>query len=174
MTVREFSPRDADGVAAVILPIQRDEFGIPVALEDQPDLGDIPGFYGCGNGNFWVAEADGAIVGTIGLLDIGNAQAALRKMFVTKPFRGKDHGVARRLLEELLGWSRRRGIVEIYLGTTEKFLAAHRFYEKNEFVEVRRSELPASFPVMAVDSKFYRRALPPDRRGSRASTSMSR
>ena len=51
------------------------------------------------------------------------------------------------------------GIAEIYLGTTEKFLAAHRFYEKNGFAEVRRDELPSAFPVMAVDSKFYRRVL---------------
>lgn len=34
-------------------------------------------------------------------------------------------------------------------------LAAHRFYEKNGFRELARSELPERFPVMAVDSKFY-------------------
>jgi predicted N-acetyltransferase YhbS len=45
------------------------------------------------------------------------------------------------------------------LGTTAKFLAAHRFYEKNGFREIAQTELPASFPVMTVDTKFYRRAL---------------
>ena len=45
---------------------------------------------------------------------------------------------------------------EVYLGTTAKFLAAHRFYEKNGFVEIDHSELPESFPVMVVDTKFYR------------------
>lgn len=44
----------------------------------------------------------------------------------------------------------------MWLGTTERFLAAHRFYEKNGFVLVDRSALPASFPLMAVDSRFYR------------------
>lgn len=163
--IREFEPEDADAVAAVIVPIQQIEVGVAITREDQPDLGDIAGFYQRGNGNFWVAEADGRIVGTIGLLDIGDHQAALRKMFVAEAFRGREQGVAKRLLEELLAWSAEKGMAEVYLGTTEKFLAAHRFYEKNDFVEVRRFELPATFPVMTVDSKFYRRALPAPRNG---------
>lgn len=43
-----YSPHHQDGV--VILPIQSDEFGIPVTLADQPDLLDIPGFYQRGVG----------------------------------------------------------------------------------------------------------------------------
>jgi hypothetical protein len=50
---------------------------------------------------------------------------------------------------------------DIFLGTTAKFLAAHRFYEKNGFHEIGRDELPAAFPVMTVDTKFYRRSLAP-------------
>jgi hypothetical protein len=37
--------------------------------------------------------------------------------------------------------------------------AARRFYEKNGFAEVDVSQLPAAFPVMKVDTKFYRLAL---------------
>jgi hypothetical protein len=40
-----FASPHREGVVSVILPIQREEFGIPVTLEDQPDLLDIPGFY---------------------------------------------------------------------------------------------------------------------------------
>jgi predicted N-acetyltransferase YhbS len=43
----------------------------------------------------------------------------------------------------------------IYLGTTDRFLAAHRFYAKSGFREIRASELPASFPRMAVDTRFF-------------------
>jgi len=77
-----FQPRFAAGVVAVILPIQQTEFAIPISLEAQPDIQDIGAFYQHGDGNFWVALADGEVVGTLGLLDIGNRQAALRKMFV--------------------------------------------------------------------------------------------
>jgi hypothetical protein len=51
------------------------------------------------------------------------------------------------------------GVAEIYLGTTEKFLAAHRFYERNGFGLIESSELPPAFPVMAVDTRFYKRRL---------------
>ncbi|HEY2387483.1 MAG TPA: GNAT family N-acetyltransferase [Candidatus Binatia bacterium] len=151
-----FAPPHQDGVVAVILPIQRDEFGIPITLADQPDLQDIPGFYRCGAGDFWVAIAAGEVVGTIALLDIGNGEAALRKMFVKPPFRGAEPGVAGRLLDVLLRHCRARGIREVYLGTTAKFLAAHRFYEKRGFVVIDKLALPPAFPVMSVDTRFYR------------------
>lgn len=44
---------------------------------------------------------------------------------------------------------------QVNLGTTTKFLAAHRFYEKKGFVEIPRETLPHAFPLMAVDIKFY-------------------
>lgn len=160
MIVVPFVPGYAAGVASLIVPIQREEFGISITLADQPDLADIPGFYQRGAGNFWVALEAGEVVGTIALLDIGDAQGALRKMFVAPAFRGREHGTARALLDVLLDWSRSRGLREVFLGTTEKFLAAHRFYEKNGFREIARAELPPTFPVMAVDSKFYLRLLP--------------
>lgn len=160
--VRAYEPEDAQAVAAVILPVQQAEFGIPITLDDQPDLRDIEGFYQRGSGNFWVAQVDGQTVGTIALLDIGNKEAALRKMFVAAPYRGREFGVAKHLLNELLAWATRHGLQSIYLGTTSKFLAAHRFYEKNGFVELSKSSLPESFPVMEVDSKFYQLILPAD------------
>jgi N-acetylglutamate synthase-like GNAT family acetyltransferase len=95
------------------------------------------------------------VIGTIGLKDIGAGQTALRKMFVAAPFRGREFGVAAQLLNTLLEEAWQRGVKEIYLGTTDKFLAAHRFYEKHGFVEVAKQALPESFPVMKVDSKFY-------------------
>ena len=63
--------------------------------------------------------------------------------------------MAGKLLDTLLAHARSRRVSAIYLGTTDKFLAAHRFYEKRNFKEVQKAELPASFPVMVVDSKFY-------------------
>jgi GNAT superfamily N-acetyltransferase len=155
--IKPFCPEHADGVVSLILPIQQAEFGIPITLQGQPDLLDIPGFYQHGCGNFWVVLEAGEVIGSIALLDIGNSQGALRKMFVAAKHRGAGQGVADALLETLLAWCRGQGVREIYLGTTEKFLAAHRFYEKNGFSELTRAGLPERFPVMAVDSKFYMR-----------------
>ena len=154
-----FVAQHAEGAATLIIGIQRDEFGFPITLDDQPDLRDIPGFYQQGAGNFWVAVSEGEVVGTVALLDIGNGQGALRKMFVHATHRGREHGVSARLLDTLLGWSRARHVKEVYLGTTEKFLAAHRFYERNGFKQIADTELPSRFPKMALDTRFYRRAL---------------
>ncbi|HMJ06023.1 MAG TPA: GNAT family N-acetyltransferase [Chthoniobacterales bacterium] len=154
-----FASPFTEGVGALIVGIQRDEFQIQITLEDQPDLRNIPAFYQQEAGNFWVALAEGEVVGTVALLDLGNHQGALRKMFVHASYRGPRHGVATRLLDTLLEWSRLQGTKDIYLGTTEKFLAAHRFYERNGFRLVAANALPPSFPKMAVDSRFYHRAL---------------
>jgi N-acetylglutamate synthase-like GNAT family acetyltransferase len=158
--IAQYSQGHQEGVVSVILPVQQEEFGIPVTLADQPDLLDIPNFYQRGVGNFWVAILNAEVVGTIALLDIGNSQSALRKVFVKEPFRGGAHGVARRLLDELLRWCTERSVSEVYLGTTAKFLAAHRFYEKNGFKEIAKPLLPPAFPIMAVDTKFYSHQLP--------------
>lgn len=142
-------------IIALILDIQRNEFGVPITLEAQPDLKNIPSFYQKDNGNFWVAISENKVIGTIALLDIGNCRGALRKMFVHKDFRGKEYGVGQMLLNTLLEWAKQKNFKEILLGTTEKFIAAQRFYEKNGFVEMEKQLLPEEFPVMQVDVKFY-------------------
>jgi len=154
--IRQFTPEYKDEVINLILNIQQNEFNIPIRKEDQKDLSDIPNFYQTGDGNFWIAFYGNMVVGTVGLADIGNKQAALRKMFVKENYRGKRFNIAKNLLFELFEWVAQNGIKEIYLGTTEKFLAAHRFYEKNGFVQIAKDNLPSSFPIMKVDSRFYR------------------
>ena len=156
LNIEPYTDIHKNAVADLILSIQNAEFGIPITLALQPDLNTIPQFYQINNGNFWIAKIDDEIIGTISLLDIGNCQGALRKMFVRKEYRGKEFGVGQKLLNTLLEWSGHKGITEIFLGTTEKFIAAQRFYEKNGFEEIPKQELPATFPVMEVDIKFYR------------------
>lgn len=146
-----------EAVCAMILQIQQSEYGIPITLEQQPDLMDIDTFYRHGSGNFWTAIAEGEVVGTVALLDIGQGRSALRKMFVKKEFRGVGLSVSRRLLDTAFAWAKERGVSEIWLGTTPAFRAAHRFYEKNGFSEASKAELPIGFPVMEVDKKFYKK-----------------
>jgi hypothetical protein len=42
-------------VAHLIIDIQKNEFDIPINLEEQPDLKEIPNVYQINNGNFWIA-----------------------------------------------------------------------------------------------------------------------
>ena len=158
-TVVPFAPEHRAAVIDLILPIQRDEFAVPITLADQPDLLDVPGFYLRGTGGFWVAIDGAEVVGTIALVDVGDGEGALRKMFVRASHRGRGRGIARCLLDVLIAHARARGIRTLFLGTTAPMRAAHRFYERNGFVPVSSHALPASFPRMAVDTRFYRRDL---------------
>lgn len=153
--IRPYADEDQQGVRDLILTIQQDEFGIPITYEDQPDLKDIKGSYRKGAGEFWIASNGTEIVGSIALIDIGEQQAALRKMFVRRDHRGHAGGVAGKLLDTLLQHAKDEGVSEVYLGTTDSFRAAHRFYEKTGFHLVNEADLPGAFPRMAVDTRFY-------------------
>ncbi len=153
--IRHYQDKDQQQVIDLILSIQRGEFNVPITIEDQPDVKNIPFSYQKGNGNFWVAMVEDKVVGTIGLIDIGKNQCALRKMFVHKNYRGKEIGVAKLLLSELITSCLRNGVNELILGTIDRMKAAHRFYERNGFKEVQKVNLPDNFPVMGVDNTFY-------------------
>jgi N-acetylglutamate synthase-like GNAT family acetyltransferase len=154
-TVRPFEGGDAEGLVWLVLGIQQREFGVPITYEDQPDLQDVAGFFRRGAGEFWVAIQAAEVVGCVGLLDLGERRGALRKMFVRADHRGGRKGVAQRLLVALLDHARAHGLARVYLGTTEKFRAAHRFYEKSGFALVPESALPRNFPRMKLDTRFY-------------------
>lgn len=146
-------------VVELILGIQKAEFGLSLTAADQPDLQNIGSFYQQGKGNFWIAEENGIVAGTIALIDFGNNNTALRKMFVDRGYRGKEKKIAAQLMDQLLDWCRHKNVKGVYLGTIDVMKAAHRFYEKNGFTRLPRHELPADFPVMAVDNVFYQRAV---------------
>lgn len=153
--VTPYSNRYQQAVTDLILSIQRDEFSLPITAADQPDLSNIPGVYQTGSGNFWTALNGANVVGTIALIDLGNGIGALRKMFVTVSYRAPHSRAASALLTTALNWATGHEFIHLYLGTTSKFLAAHRFYEKNGFTRINRTDLPSSFPIMKVDTVFY-------------------
>lgn len=101
----------------------------------------------------------GEVVGTVGLKDIGGGQAALRKMFVKHGYRGAPLLVAAGLLEHARAHARKHRISDIFLGTTAQFISAQHFYLKQGFSAVTRDDLPAAFPLMAVDTLFFHLSL---------------
>lgn len=139
----------------IVLPIQQKEFNVPVTIEDQPDLFDIDTNYHSTGGGFWGGFVNGQLAGTIALIGIGHNAGAIRKMFVKKEYRGKGTGIGQQLLEELIAYCRNAGIKDLYLGTVDKLAAARRFYERNHFKEIRKTDLPSYFPLMNADNVFY-------------------
>lgn len=138
----------------LVLNIQQKEFNVPITIEDQPDLMQIEDFYFADGGSFWGAFINGELVGTIALVKFDEKAAAIRKMFVKKEFRGKEHGIAQKLLEPLIAYCQKNGIEEVYLGTVSILKAALRFYERNYFEVIEKELLPSKFPLMNADNVF--------------------
>ncbi len=155
MEIRTLNNGDCQEVINLILPIQQIEFNVAVTLEDQPDLLDIEKSYLTGGGGFWGTFDNGQLVGTIAFINAGHQTGAIRKMFVKKEYRGKEWGIAQRLFDQMLDFSRRQGFRHLYLGTVPQLKAAQRFYERNGFTRVAVEDLPVYFPRMAADTLFY-------------------
>lgn len=83
---------------------------------------------------FLVAEADGKLVGVVGL-ELYGESALLRSAAVEESWRGS--GVGRVLVERALDLARERGIEDVYLLTT----TAENYFPKFGFVCVRRDEV---------------------------------
>ena len=154
-TIRMIDNQFCQQVIDIILPIQQIEFNVPITIEDQPDLHDIEANYHQTGGGFWGAMVDGELVGTIALIATGHQAGAIRKMFVKKDFRGKELGLAQQLLNQLIAYCKTNQITDLYLGTVDKLAAAIRFYERNNFKQIKKTDLPSYFPVMNADNVFY-------------------
>jgi GNAT superfamily N-acetyltransferase len=166
--IEPYAPQHRNSLIEMILAIQQDEFDLPITYGDQKDLHDINAAYRIGAGQFWVAQpADlptGFVVGSLGFHDMGVDRdgkrcGALRKMFVRKEYRGRQHGVAPGLLKTLEEHAVRNAVAALYLGTTEAFKAAHRFYEKHGYSAIAPERLPEKFVRLAVDTRFYMKTL---------------
>lgn len=156
MTVKIIPVEDPHAKEAIelILNIQQKEFNVPITLEDQPDLLQIRDFYYQSGGCFWGAFINGQLVGTIALIKFDTEAGAIRKMFVKKEFRGKELSIAQQLLETLIAYAGENGLKDLYLGTITKLEAALRFYERNSFIRIEKTELPKAFPLMSADNVF--------------------
>ncbi len=156
MTIKPYEEKYKEDIASLILNIQNNEFNVRVTLNDQPDLLDIQNFYFKNNGGFWLAIENEKLIGTIALIDIRGGQAALRKMFVHADYRGKEKAIGQSMLNYLIDWCKLKSITEIYLGTVQQLLAAKRFYTKNGFEKIEKNSLPKNFPLMQVDTEFFK------------------
>ncbi|NXQ91465.1 NT8F2 acetyltransferase, partial [Nyctibius grandis] len=107
------------------------------------DLGDIPGCYlRVPDACFWVAEAGGAVVGTVAVAppqDPAQRGAALelKRMSVSKDYRGR--GVSKALCREVLRFAGARGYGAVVLSTSMVQVVAQRLYEGQGFRRVGTS-----------------------------------
>jgi GNAT superfamily N-acetyltransferase len=131
--VREVEAADVTEVVALVRDVLA-EFGLQFGEGSPTDaeLAALPASYRARGGAFWVALAEGAIVGTCGVFPVAPATFELRKMYLRPATRGL--GVGRALLETAVAWTRAQGGERLVLDTTEQMQRAIAFYESHGFV----------------------------------------
>ncbi len=120
MSVRRATAADSAGAAAVVRAVYAEQGFSWDAGGYHADLDDVAASYHA----FFVAELDGAIIGTAGLSEHGS----LERLYVLPPGRGQGLGAA--LLRAVIEEARERGFVRLEIWTDKLLIDAHRLYER--------------------------------------------
>jgi len=139
--IRDYAPGDLDAVRALVGDTLA-EFGFARDMGGvERDLADVARSYGMDaadpvapRGGFWVAEENGAIVGTVAIRPKSHGVCELKRLYLRASHRGT--GLGQRLYEHAEAFARRAGYRTIWLDSSRRFTRAHRLYQRNGFVLV--------------------------------------
>ncbi len=154
MDIVQYAERYKSEVIGLILDIQNKEAKINLSIEEQPDLNNIFEAYINKGGNFWLAIANGEVVGTIGLMRINDDWSVLKKFFVRADFRSKKVGLA--LYETFLDFANAKGYRHIILDTPSVATKSHSFYERAGFKQIDKSDLQVEYNYPDRESLLYK------------------
>ena len=137
--IRPYRASDLDGVRRLVEAVLT-EFGFAHTIGGiERDLVHIAERYGAGGDGaaaFWVADSDGAIVGTVAVRakdgDAEPGTCELKRLYLDPGWRGRGLGQA--LYEQAESFARAAGYRRIWLDSSRRFVKAHRLYARNGFV----------------------------------------
>jgi GNAT superfamily N-acetyltransferase len=130
--IREFVSDDIVGVARLVVGTLA-EFGFSSQVGGvERDLAAVPEHYCAPRGGFWVAEDEGAIVGTVALRPKDASTCELKRLYVRADCRGT--GLGERLYQHAEAFARAGGYDRLWLDSSRRFAKAHRLYLRNGFV----------------------------------------
>lgn len=148
ITIRSATNADCERIQALVFGVLR-EYG----LEPEPggtdlDLSDIESHYIDRGGIFELLEnAEGELLGTVGLYPVNGEIVELRKMYFVQELRG--HGIGRETLARMIERAREMGFKRMYLETASVLESAIALYKKFGFVETEEKHSPRC------DQAFY-------------------
>lgn len=134
--IRPFTPEDQSAAHDLILAGLAEHFP---ALDPafNPDLADIEQSYPARGHLFVVAEQDGVLIGTGGML-IAGGQGQIVRVSVAHDRRGQ--GIGRRLVMQLISAAQTRGLARVWMETNDDWQAALALYAACGFREFDRRE----------------------------------
>jgi len=133
--IRPAGDADGEGIAALIAGVFAEYPGCVFDWSEFPELRRPASAFTELGGAIWVAEAGRDLVGSVATAPGPEAgDYELFKLYVARPHRGS--GLAARLLNTALTYARARGARRMALWSDTRFLAGHRFYEKQGFTRL--------------------------------------
>lgn len=130
--IREARDADAEGLIALIGACWAEYEGCILDVDGEvPELRAIATWFAARGGRFWVGEADGRIVASVGFVPAGSG-VELCKLYVDRSRRRAGLGSRLVGLVEAAAGERGAGFVELWSDT--RFLDAHRLYERLGYV----------------------------------------
>ncbi|SFS77093.1 Acetyltransferase (GNAT) family protein [Paenibacillus sp. BC26] len=113
------------------------EYGFSFHSEWDSDLDNIEATYS-GRSGFWIAVDGSKIIGTSALLEYQNNNAILKRMYLSRTYRGK--GIGYRLLDEAISFARTKMYSEILLDTTRTMVQAQKLYTAFGFIKTKEQD----------------------------------
>ncbi|GAC1353374.1 MAG: hypothetical protein NVS3B10_03290 [Polyangiales bacterium] len=140
-SIRPYRASDRSALVALVTDVLR-AFGFDAHVGGlEADLASIDARYRDGRdgrGGFWIADADGEVVGSVAIRPKEGAGAGavceLKRLYVHPTARGQ--GLGQRLYDHAEAFARAAGYARIWLDSSRRFTAARRLYERNGFTLV--------------------------------------
>jgi GNAT superfamily N-acetyltransferase len=105
-----------------------------------------------GPGRLWLAEGDGALVGSIGIVGREGGAAQLRWLLLHPDARGR--GLGRRLVDEALAYCRASGYRSVYLWTVHVLTDAARLYVAAGFDKTETKPLTPLWSAVLAEERY--------------------
>ncbi len=130
LTIRDARDSDAEDLIELITSVFDEYPGCVMDVDgEMPELLRIASWFAEHDGEFWVAEQDGRVVGCIGYTPAADPSGVeLKKLYVSRSAR--EGGIGGRLTERVEAAARRRGARFIDLWSDTRFETAHVFYAR--------------------------------------------
>ncbi|MBC7773170.1 MAG: GNAT family N-acetyltransferase [Pyrinomonadaceae bacterium] len=144
-------PDDAPAIRAIIARIYADYGDVLDTEREDPHLEHPCDYFRSHAGELWVAEGDGVVAGSGGIVLKTTAQPSfhdvclskdefeIKTVYVAHEFRRR--GIARRLVTMAIDYARHSGWPRVMLWSDTRFVEAHRLYESMGFIRGEKRDI---------------------------------
>lgn len=148
----ELQPGDIGGILAMHGRLYYDEYGYtgPFEMYVAQSLAEFVQLYNPARNRIWVCEHAGRMIGTLVLLDRGEA-AQLRYFLLESEYRG--FGLGTKLMDSFMEFLKECGYSSSYLWTTEQQLTAAKLYKRYGY-QLTEEKASTAFGVPLTEQRY--------------------